>query len=131
VRQVDVEQLISRLGDRVRRLVRAWRDPEAAKCLLEDARAGAYNVDCSKGTLGRIEGVLELCPGRHVTFFEDDAWAGRGGGVDKVLGFGSKGQVGDEDIAAFGDEGFSEAKVYPLDFSSVLALEREVSGARF
>jgi hypothetical protein len=75
--------------------------------------------------------VLELCPGCHVAFFEDGTRARRGGGVDEVLGFGPKGQVGDEDVAAFGDEGFGEAKVYSLGFSSVLVLEREVSGARF
>jgi hypothetical protein len=58
-------------------------------------------------------------------------WARRGGGVDEVLGFGPEGQVGDEDVAAFSDKGFGEAKIYSLGFSSVLILEREVSGARF
>ena len=130
MRQVDVEQLVPRLGDRVRRRARAWRDPEVAKGFLEDAGTGAHDVDGAKGTLGRIEGVLELCPGCHVAFFEDGTRARRGGGVDKVLSFGPKGQVGDEDVAAFGDEGFGEAKVYSLGFSSVLVLEREVSGAR-
>jgi hypothetical protein len=112
--------LYRELGDRVHRLARAWRDPEAAKGFLEDAGAETHDVDGAEGTLGRVEGVLELCPGCHVTFFEDGSRARRGGGVDEVLGFGPKGQVGDEDVAAFGDEGFGEAKVYPLGFSSVL-----------
>jgi hypothetical protein len=64
--------------------------------------------------------VLELCPGCHVAFFEDGALARRGGGVDKVLGFGPEGQVGNENVAAFGDKGFDEAEIYSLDFSSVL-----------
>jgi len=75
--------------------------------------------------------VLELCPGCHVAFFEDGAGARRGGRVDEVLGFGPEGQVGNENVTAFGDKGFSEAEVYSLDFSSVLVLERGVSGARF
>jgi hypothetical protein len=131
VRQVDVEQLVPRLGDRVHRPVCAWRDPEVANGFLEDAGAGAHDVDGAEGTLGRVEGVLELCPGCHVAFFKDGTRARGGGGVNEVLGFGPKGQVGDEDVAAFGDEGFGEAKVYSLGVSSVLVLEREVSGARF
>lgn len=121
MRQVDVEQLVPRLGDRVRRLVRARRDPEVAKGFLEYASARAHDVDGAEGALGRVEGVLELCPGCHVAFFKDGSsvgigGAGRGGGVDEVLGFEPEGQVGDEDIAAFGDECFGEAEVYSFGF---------------
>jgi hypothetical protein len=127
--QVDVEQLVPRLGDRVHRPARARRDPEVTKGFLEYAGARAHDVDGAEGALGCVEGVLELCPGCHVAFFEDGSstsagGAGRGGGVDEVLGFGPEGQVGDENVAAFGDEGFGEAEVYPFGFSSVLVLKR-------
>jgi hypothetical protein len=139
VRQVDVEQLIPRLGDRIRRPARARRDPEVAKGFLEYTGARAHDVDGAEGALGRVEGVLELRPGCHVAFFEDSSsasaggagGAGRGGGVDEVLGFGPEGQVGDKNVAAFGDEGFGEAEVYSFGFSSVLVLKRGGSGALF
>ena len=136
VRQVGVEQLVPRLGDRVRRLAPARWDPEVAKGFLEYASARAHDVDGAEGALSRVEGVLELCPGCHVAFFEDSSsvstgGAGRGGGVDKVLGFGPEGQVGDEDVAAFGDEGFGEAEVYSFEFFIRVSFEEGVSGALF
>ena len=139
VRQVYIKQLVPRLGDRVRRLARARRDLEVAKSFLEYASARAHDVDGAEGALGRVEGVLELCPGCHVAFFEDGSsvstgGAGRGGGVDEVLGFGPEGQVGDEDVAVFGDEYFGEAEVYSFGgFHFVLVLKgrgAELRGGR-
>jgi hypothetical protein len=124
MREINIQQLVPRVRNRVRRPRRSRRDPEVAKGLLEDPGAGTHYVDGAESFLGGRQGGLELCPGRHVTLLEYSAGAvgagadvvggGEGGGGDEVVGFGPEGQVGDEDVAALGDEGFGEAQVDSL-----------------
>jgi hypothetical protein len=102
------------------------QDLEVAKGLLEDAGARAYDVDGAKCRLGGLHGGGELRPGRHVTFLEHGARTvgvrscvvGRGElglrGGDEVLGFRAQAEVGDEDVAALGDEGFGEVEADSL-----------------
>jgi hypothetical protein len=51
---------------------------------------------------------------------------GRGGlgrcGSNEVLGFRAQAEVGDEDVAAFGDEGFGEAEVDSLNGELLVGL---------
>jgi hypothetical protein len=102
-------------------------DPEVARGLLEDAGPGADEVDGAKGRLGSLHGGGELGPRRHVAFLEYGTrtvlgvrgWAVGGGGLglgrgNEVVGFRTQAEVGDKDVAAFGDESFGEAEVDSL-----------------
>ena len=95
--------------------------PEVGPVRVEDAGAGADDVDCAEGGEGCGEEGGELGPGGYVCGVEEGGWGGGGGGGggwgvsrEEVLGFGAEGEVGEEDVAAFGQEEGGEGVVYAL-----------------
>ena len=81
---------------------------------LVDAGAGTDDVDGAEFPVCDTEHALQMLPVADVGPLED-GFGGGGAGVvgDEVLGFGPEGEVGEEDVAVFGEEGAGEGEVDP------------------
>ena len=112
VREVDVQAGVAAGVGRVAAGGLARGVPEGGPVRVVDAGAGADDVHGLEVLFRGGEEVGERGPGRHVGFYK--AGAGGGGGVflQEGLGFRAEGEVGEDDVAAVGEEEGREAEVY-------------------
>ena len=76
-----------------------------------------------------MEHALELLPIGDICFLKDCLGGGLGGaGMAgyKLLGFGAKGKVSEDDITAFAEEEVSKREVYAWGFGKFCGRERVI-----
>lgn len=72
---------------------------------------GAYDVGASKFFIGHVEHVGQVVPFDYIALDEDGARGARGVCVHEFLGFGSKTEVGDHDVALVVEEETGEGEI--------------------
>lgn len=81
---------------------------------FEDAGAGADDICTAKFFRSNVEHTLQVLPVSNVCVLENGSGWGLGEACmlgNGFLGFRAEGEIGEDDVAAFAEEGFGECEI--------------------